>query len=104
VETGWPLKRLSHFFPTHDPKSGPVGCLIRLDHGESCVHVSFLKSALFRLIRGAMILSLVIFALDVGVHFLKPTRGVERKCDFDQLRGHGVYRMGPTLAVASLTE
>ena len=26
----------------------------------------------------------------------------ERTCDFDQLIGHGVYRMGSTLAVASL--
>jgi hypothetical protein len=44
------------------------------------------------------------FALDVGVLFLKLTLGVERKCDFDQLGGHGMYRIGSTLAAASLTE
>jgi hypothetical protein len=43
------------------------------------------------------------FALYV-VLFVKPARRGERRCDFDQLRGHGVYRIGFTLAVASHSE
>ena len=55
------------------------------------------------LLHGAIILRLVIFAFGMA-RFSSNPQQCRTWGDFDQPGGHGLYRMGSTLAVASLTE
>jgi hypothetical protein len=92
------LVRLSHFFSSHDPKRDADGCLITFDQCETVTQISGLPSWV-----EVSFLRLVIFSLDMA-HFLLTHNGIGGGYDFDQPRGHHVYRISSTLAVASLSE